>query len=245
MRKKWLAIALSMAMVVGAMTGCGGSDGTNDSANSDNSSNSATETSDSGSDDVELLEDGGGKVLNIYVWNTEFKERFEKYYPDYDSETKTIGDVKVNFVTNTNEGGVYQKKLDEALIAQESAAADHSVQLPGVRGQAGDRKVLLHRFRHEIHHGSGQSPDQQRYHLSFQRIRRRMERTDAAAPLPAPLQRRYHYRQRCMDWTGERHHAGGKDRGRSYDSGLLHRGQGHPALQRVRRQSGPVHQEAF
>lgn len=127
MRKKWLAIALSMAMVVGVMTGCGGSEGTNDSANSNNSSNNTSESSDSG--DVELLEDGGGKVLNIYVWNTEFKERFEKYYPDYDSKTKTIGDVKVNFVTNTNEGGVYQKKLDEALIAQEGAAADDKIDI--------------------------------------------------------------------------------------------------------------------
>ena len=26
MRKKWLALALSMAMVVGSITGCGGSD---------------------------------------------------------------------------------------------------------------------------------------------------------------------------------------------------------------------------
>ncbi len=126
MRKKWLAIALSMVMVVGALTGCGGSEGTNDTAKSD--SNSTTESSgDSGK--VELLEDGGGKVLNIYVWNAEFKERFEKYYPDYNKDTKTVGDVKVNFVTNTNEGGVYQKKLDEALKAQESAEADKKIDI--------------------------------------------------------------------------------------------------------------------
>lgn len=30
MRKKWLALALSMAMVVGSITGCGGSDSNKD-----------------------------------------------------------------------------------------------------------------------------------------------------------------------------------------------------------------------
>ncbi len=121
MRKKWLAMALSMAMVVGALTGCGGSDEkTSDSGNQAASEESAK---------VETLADGGGKVLNIYVWNSEFKERFEKYYPDYDAKTESIGDVKVNFVTNTNEGGVYQKKLDEALKAQESAAADDKIDI--------------------------------------------------------------------------------------------------------------------
>ena len=72
MRKKWLALALSMAMVVGSITGCGGSDSNKDASNSSKSNDSAK---------VETVADGGGKVLNIYVWNTEFKERFEKYYP--------------------------------------------------------------------------------------------------------------------------------------------------------------------
>lgn len=104
--EKWLALALSMAMVVGSITGCGGSDSNKDASNSSKSNDSAK---------VETVADGGGKVLNIYVWNTEFKERFEKYYPDYNKDTQSIGDVKVKFVTNTNEGGVYQKKLDAAL----------------------------------------------------------------------------------------------------------------------------------
>lgn len=119
MKKKWLALALSMTMVVGMMTGCG-----------------STETKDSGSEakqeetkTVEQLADGGGKVLNIYIWNDEFKSRFEKYYPDYDEKTQSINGVKVNFVMNTNEGGVYQKKLDAALAAQDSAAADDKVDM--------------------------------------------------------------------------------------------------------------------
>lgn len=120
MRKKWLALALSMAMVVGSITGCGGSDSNKDASDSSKSNDSAK---------VETVADGGGKVLNIYVWNTEFKERFEKYYPDYNKDTKSIGDVKVKFVTNTNEGGVYQKKLDAALKKQDSASADDKIDM--------------------------------------------------------------------------------------------------------------------
>ena len=120
MRRKWLALALSMAMVVGSITGCGGSDSNKDASNSSKSNDSAK---------VETVADGGGKVLNIYVWNTEFKERFEKYYPDYNKDTQSIGDVKVKFVTNTNEGGVYQKKLDAALKKQDSASADDKIDM--------------------------------------------------------------------------------------------------------------------
>ena len=115
MRKNWLALALSLSMMIGTLTGCGGifagnsisGEGTN----------------------AEPLADEGGKVLNIYVWNSEFKERFEKYYPDYDKDSNRIGDVKVNFVTNTNKGGVYQKKLDEALKKQEAAEADKKLDI--------------------------------------------------------------------------------------------------------------------
>ena len=54
MRKKWLALALSMAMVVGSITGCGGSDSNRDASNSSKSNDSAK---------VETVADGGGKVL--------------------------------------------------------------------------------------------------------------------------------------------------------------------------------------
>ena len=65
MRKKWLAVALAMTMVVGMMTGCGGNDAGN---NTTDDGNKTPETK------VETLADGGGKVLNIWVWNTEFKD---------------------------------------------------------------------------------------------------------------------------------------------------------------------------
>ena len=63
MRKKWLALALSLTMVAGCLTGCGGSDSSTSNTNSGSSNDSAK---------VETLADGGGKVLNIYVWNDEF-----------------------------------------------------------------------------------------------------------------------------------------------------------------------------
>lgn len=119
MKKKWLALALSMTMVVGMMTGCGSTE-TKDSGNEAKQEETKT---------VEQIADGGGKVLNIYIWNDEFKSRFEKYYPDYDAKTQSINGVKVNFVMNTNEGGVYQKKLDAALAAQDSAADDDKVDM--------------------------------------------------------------------------------------------------------------------
>ncbi|MGN1206004.1 MAG: carbohydrate ABC transporter substrate-binding protein [Eubacterium sp.] len=121
MRKKWLALALSLTMAAGCLTGCGGSDST--TSNTTNSGNTDKNAQ------VETLADGGGKVLNIYVWNEEFSSRFENYYPDYDKSTKSIGDVKVNFIQNANEGNNYQDKLDAALKAQDSASADDKVDM--------------------------------------------------------------------------------------------------------------------
>lgn len=56
MRKKWLALALSMAMVVGSITGCGGSDSNKDASNSSKSNDSAK---------VETVADGAEKFLTF------------------------------------------------------------------------------------------------------------------------------------------------------------------------------------
>lgn len=63
-----------------------------------------------------------GKVFNIYAWNEEFKGFFEKYY------TVPEG-ITVNWVINPSDDGVYQDKLDAALQAQASAAADDKVDM--------------------------------------------------------------------------------------------------------------------
>ncbi|MBE6042159.1 MAG: carbohydrate ABC transporter substrate-binding protein, partial [Clostridiales bacterium] len=69
-----------------------------------------------------------GKVLNIWCWNDEFQSRFNDYYPGVkevaeDKSTTTLEDgTTVKWTINPNEGMNYQDKLDEALLAQESAA---------------------------------------------------------------------------------------------------------------------------
>ncbi len=63
-----------------------------------------------------------GKVLNIYAWNTEFQDRFNEYY-------EVPEGITVNWIINPSDDGVYQNKLDEALLAQEKAATDDKVDI--------------------------------------------------------------------------------------------------------------------
>ncbi len=70
----------------------------------------------------EPVEDPEGAVFNIYAWNEEFKGFFDKYY------TVPEG-ITVNWIINPSDGGVYQQKLDEALLAQDKAAADEKIDM--------------------------------------------------------------------------------------------------------------------
>ena len=63
-----------------------------------------------------------GKVFNIYAWNEEFKGFFEKYY-------KVPEGVTVNWIINPSDNGVYQQKLDEALLNQATASADNKIDM--------------------------------------------------------------------------------------------------------------------
>ncbi len=67
-----------------------------------------------------------GKVYNIYCWNTEFQDRFKAFFED---KGLIPEGVTVNWVITPSDGGAYQQKLDEALLAQEGAAADDKVDL--------------------------------------------------------------------------------------------------------------------
>ena len=70
--------------------------------------------------------DGEGKVLNIYCWNEEFQSRFNDYF----QKPGLVPDgVKVNFVITPNQDNAYQNALDEALLNQESAAADDKIDI--------------------------------------------------------------------------------------------------------------------
>jgi hypothetical protein len=105
--KKAVAVSMAAAMVV-PMVGCGGSD----SSSSSGSSNSSS---------------GDEHYLNIWCWNDEFQSRFNDYYPEVkevakDKSTTTLNDgTVVKWTINENQNNNYQNKLDEALLAQESA----------------------------------------------------------------------------------------------------------------------------
>ena len=108
MRKKVVAVLLSTVTVIGLFAGCGGSSG---------SGNSGTESAEE------------GKVINIYSWNDEFRTRLEAIYPEVESTSDdgtvtTLKDgTEIHWVINPNQDGVYQQKLDEAILNQADAAA--------------------------------------------------------------------------------------------------------------------------
>ena len=62
--------------------------------------------------------DSEGKVLNIYVWNTEFVDRVTEHFPGYEKVDATngkIGDVSVKFTLVENKDNKYQTNLDQTL----------------------------------------------------------------------------------------------------------------------------------
>ena len=64
MRKKLLSVLLCTAMAATMLTGCGGSDTKKDSSK----------------EAKKVTVSDGGKVLNIRVWNEEFKSRMTDHY---------------------------------------------------------------------------------------------------------------------------------------------------------------------
>ena len=111
MKRKWIAMLLTAAVAAGTLTGCGSSG------------------ADSGTSGEE------GKVINIYTWNNEFRERVELIYPEVEktSEDGTVTTLKdgteIHWIVNPNQDGVYQQKLDEALLKQADAPADEKVDI--------------------------------------------------------------------------------------------------------------------
>ncbi len=112
MKKKLVSIVLMTALAAGALAGCGGQGGSGTASATDE-----------------------GKIINIYSWNNEFRERVELVYPEV-KETSADGTVtilkdgtEIHWIINPNQDGVYQQKLDEALLNQASAAADDKVDI--------------------------------------------------------------------------------------------------------------------
>ena len=115
MKKRVFAALMAAVTAAGLLAGCGSSG------------------SDEGSGTTESTEEG--KVINIYSWNDEFRTRLEAVYPEVESTSDdgtvtTLKDgTEIHWVINPNQDGVYQQKLDEALMNQADAAADDKIDI--------------------------------------------------------------------------------------------------------------------
>lgn len=115
MKKRVVAVLLAAVTAAGLLAGCGGNGGSGEGGGS------------------ETTEEG--KVINIYSWNDEFRTRLEAVYPEVESTSDdgtvtTLKDgTEIHWIINPNQDGVYQQKLDEALLAQADAAPDDKVDI--------------------------------------------------------------------------------------------------------------------
>lgn len=130
MKRKLLSALLCVAMVATMMVGCGEETPAADPVVED----AAPADEAAPADDVVVEEPAAaeGTVLNVYCWNDEFQRRLKAHYPGYeevDATTAKIGDVTVNFVIVPSNDNAYQNNLDEALLAQDAAAADSKVDI--------------------------------------------------------------------------------------------------------------------
>ena len=120
--KMLTSLALAGAMVV-TMAGCGGK--------SQTSSDKGTKEKSTSTSQAKPAEDTG-KVLNIQVWNEEFKSRIEDHYKDYQKVSDTegkIGDVTVKWTITPSQDNAYQNNLDTLLPKNADASADDKVDM--------------------------------------------------------------------------------------------------------------------
>lgn len=147
MKKKIISQLLAVSMVVTMLAGCGNDSASTESTGGTTETEEETETeaeadtdasaeeaeADGEAEPVEMGEEG--KVINIYCWNNEFRERVEAVYPEVES-TSSDGSVttlkdgtEIHWIINPNQDGVYQQKLDEALMNQATAADDDKIDI--------------------------------------------------------------------------------------------------------------------
>lgn len=131
MKRNVVSMLLAASMVIGALTGCGA-----DSSPEVQTGTDGQEDADSTDGDADVSSNvEEGKVINIYSWNDEFRERVEAVYPEVKETSKdgtvtTLKDgTEIHWIVNPNQDGVYQQKLDEALMNQASASADDKVDI--------------------------------------------------------------------------------------------------------------------
>lgn len=135
MKRRLISVLLAATVVAGTLAGCGGG---SDAGSADQGTEPPA-ASNGGSEDAgsDAATAGGeeGKVINIYSFNDELRTRITAVYPAIehtsdDGTVSTLNDgTEIHWIINPNQDGVYQDKLDEALLNQADAAADDKVDL--------------------------------------------------------------------------------------------------------------------
>ena len=135
MKRRLISVLLAATVVAGTLAGCGGGS----DAGSADQGTAPPAASNGGSEDAgsDAATAGGeeGKVINIYSFNDELRTRITAVYPAIehtsdDGTVSTLNDgTEIHWIINPNQDGVYQDKLDEALLNQADAAADDKVDL--------------------------------------------------------------------------------------------------------------------
>ena len=129
MKRRIVSMMLTVAMGATLLAGCGNSAGGNNAA--DAAGTAGTESAQANT----AVSGEEGSVINIYSWNDEFRERLEAVYPEVESTssdgtvTKLKDGTEIHWIINPNQDGVYQQKLDEALMNQATAADDDKVDI--------------------------------------------------------------------------------------------------------------------
>ena len=129
MKKRFLGVLLTTAMIASVLAGCGSSGSKETTAPATETAGSETAAAES---TAEPAAGDEGKVLNIYCWNEEFKSRITDHYAAYeevDATTGKIGDVTVKWNITPNDNNAYQNNLDATLLKQNDAAADDKVDI--------------------------------------------------------------------------------------------------------------------
>ena len=138
MKKKLLSSILAASMIASALTGCGGSKPAEaPAADANTTTETSAATNDAAAGETAEAVDAAdaadeGKVLNIYVWNEEFKSRVKDFYPGYEEVDAThgkIGDVDVVWNITPSDDNAYQNNLDATLMKQADAAADDKIDI--------------------------------------------------------------------------------------------------------------------
>lgn len=134
MRKFKKALVLSLACAMGlSLVACGGNDdATTEAKKDDTTTEAAKDDASDATSEAEVSGSDEGKVLNIYVWNEEFKSRITDHYPGYEEVDAThgkIGDVDVVWTITPNDDNAYQNNLDQQLLKQADASADDKIDI--------------------------------------------------------------------------------------------------------------------